>query len=50
MLQGIITAILLLAFLGGVVWLFVLRKRSDFDAAAHLPLESDGTPRQEETP
>jgi cytochrome c oxidase cbb3-type subunit 4 len=50
MMQGIITAILLLAFLAGVVWLFAIRKRADFDAAARLPLESDSAPREDTSP
>ncbi len=43
MLSGIVTALLLLAFLLGTFWLFVLRRASDFDRIARLPLE-DHTP------
>ncbi len=39
MLSGIVTAILLTAFLGGAYWLFGMHRASDFDAAAQLPLE-----------
>ncbi len=41
MMQGIITAILLLAFFIGVIWLFVIKRKRDFDAAARLPLEDN---------
>ncbi|GIX39479.1 MAG: hypothetical protein KatS3mg128_0528 [Silanimonas sp.] len=41
MLAGIVTATLLAAFLGGVFWLFVLRKPSDFERMARQPLEDN---------
>jgi cytochrome c oxidase cbb3-type subunit IV len=39
MLSGIITVILLVAFLGGAVWVFSPRRTPEFDAAARIPLE-----------
>ena len=39
MLSGIITSILLVLFLAGWAWAWSPRRRADFDAAAHLPLE-----------
>lgn len=50
MMQGIVTGILLVSFLGGVVWLYVFKRPRDFDAAAHLPLEPDAAPHKEPTP
>ena len=37
--SGIITAILLVAFLGGIAWAWSGRRKHDFDEAARLPLE-----------
>lgn len=39
--RGLITLALMVAFIGLVVWLFLFRKRDDFDAAARIPLEDD---------
>ena len=41
MITGILTAILLVMYLGIVVWAYSGRRRSDFAAAAQLPL-ADG--------
>lgn len=41
MLAGIVTAILLTAFLGGAIWLFGVRRSSDFDRVSRIPLEDD---------
>ncbi|NNF66198.1 MAG: cbb3-type cytochrome c oxidase subunit 3 [Gammaproteobacteria bacterium] len=38
-LRGMITLALLGAFAWLVIWLFVIRKPRDFDAAARIPLE-----------
>ncbi|MCE2943976.1 MAG: cbb3-type cytochrome oxidase subunit 3 [Lysobacteraceae bacterium] len=45
MVSGIVTAILLLAFLGGTYWLFGTRRAADFDRIARSPLED--TPPEE---
>ncbi|MBS3958700.1 MAG: CcoQ/FixQ family Cbb3-type cytochrome c oxidase assembly chaperone [Xanthomonadaceae bacterium] len=45
MVSGIVTALLLLAFVLGIFWLFVLRRASDFDRIARSPLE-DNTPEE----
>lgn len=37
--RGVITVVLLIAFIALVVWLFVLRSRKDFDSAANIPLD-----------
>lgn len=39
MIQGIITGILLVAFLAGTAWVFSSRRRDAFDAAARIPLD-----------
>lgn len=41
MIIGVLTAILLVMYLGIVVWAYSGRRRSDFAAAAQLPL-TDG--------
>ena len=38
MILGIITAVLLVMYLGIVVWAYSGRRRADFAAAAQLPL------------
>jgi cytochrome c oxidase cbb3-type subunit IV len=44
--NGIVTAVLLVAFIGGSIWAFSAKRNPDFDAAARLPLEDD-TPGKE---
>ena len=46
MIAGIVTLLLLLAFLGGVAWAWSAKRKPQFDAAARLPLEdqSENTP------
>ena len=39
--RGILTAIILLAFVGIWVWAWSSRRKADFDASAALPLEED---------
>ena len=41
--RGLITLALLIAFVTLVVWLFVVRRRKDFDAAARIPLQDEPT-------
>jgi cytochrome c oxidase cbb3-type subunit 4 len=40
-LSGLVTAIMLLAFLGVVAWAYSARRREAFDQAALLPLRPD---------
>ncbi len=40
-LNGLVTLVLLIAFIGGVIWLYSDRNRSALDAASRLPLEDD---------
>lgn len=40
-INGIITAVLLVAFVGGSIWAFSAKRKKDFDAASRLPLEDD---------
>ena len=52
MVSGIVTAILLACFLGGTAWAYSSKRKSEFEAAARLPLEDDLPPgeRTEDTP
>jgi cytochrome c oxidase cbb3-type subunit IV len=40
--SGVVTAILLVAFLAIVAWAYSKKRKKDFDAAAKLPLVRDG--------
>jgi cytochrome c oxidase cbb3-type subunit 4 len=40
-LSGVVTAVLLLAFIGIVLWAWSGRRRATYEAAARLPLEED---------
>ena len=51
---GIVTLLSLLGFLAIVVWVFVIKRKADFDEQANLPLEdvdkdSESTQRHAET-
>jgi cytochrome c oxidase cbb3-type subunit 4 len=39
--SGVMTGILILVFIGIVLWAWSSRRRQDFEEAAHLPLEDD---------
>ena len=41
MVSGVITAALMLLFIGGWIWAWSPRRKSEFDAAARLPLGED---------
>jgi len=41
LIRGILTAVILFAFVGIWVWAWSSRRKSDFDASAALPLEED---------
>lgn len=41
MISGIVTAVLLVLFIGGWIWAWSPARRSEFDDAARLPLEDD---------
>ena len=42
--RGVITAVLMLLFIGLVLWAYSRRRQEDFDAAARLPLADDRAP------
>lgn len=52
MSNGIVTAILLAAFIGGAFWLFAVRRAADFDRLARIPLDEpqNAAPNAEEAP
>ena len=39
--RGLLTAVLLFAFIGLCIWAWSSRRKAEFDAAAALPLEED---------
>jgi len=41
MVSGIITAVLMLLFIGGSIWVWRPERKPEFDAAASLPLAED---------
>ncbi len=41
MSSGIITTFALLAFIAIVIWVFIIKRKEDFDEQAHMPLEED---------
>ena len=43
---GIVTLLSLLGFLAIVVWVFIIKRREDFDEQAHLPLEDSDDKRK----
>ena len=40
--RGLLTVVLMLLFIGLVLWAFSRRRKEDFDRAARLPLDEDG--------
>ena len=47
MISGILTAILLLTFIGIWAWAWSRRRQPDFNEAANQPLEESHAPKQE---
>jgi len=43
-MRGLITAALIILFLGLWAWSWSRKRRKDFDAAAQLPLDDDSRP------
>ncbi|WP_082132171.1 cbb3-type cytochrome c oxidase subunit 3 [Luteimonas sp. FCS-9] len=41
MISGIVTAILLVCFIGGWIWAWSPKRKNEFEAAAQLPLDDD---------
>lgn len=44
--RGVITAVLLILFIALWAWAWSRKRKKDFDEAARLPLDDDGTPPQ----
>lgn len=44
MIQGIITSILLVLFVGATIWLWSSKRKPSLDAAARLPLDDEAAP------
>lgn len=43
-ISGIITAVLIIVFIGIVFWAYSRKRRKDFEEAARLPLEDEDHP------
>lgn len=41
MVSGIVTAVLMLLFIGGSIWVWRPERKAEFDAAARMPLADD---------
>jgi cytochrome c oxidase cbb3-type subunit 4 len=46
-LSGVVTALMMLAFIAVTLWAYSGRRRDTFDAAARLPLEEDESKRDD---
>jgi cytochrome c oxidase cbb3-type subunit 4 len=40
--RGLLTLVLMIAFVGVVIWAWSSKRKKDFEEAARLPLEDDG--------
>ncbi len=47
MSSGVITIVALLAFIAIVIWVFVIKRKEDFDEQAQLPLEDEERQRKD---
>jgi cytochrome c oxidase cbb3-type subunit 4 len=45
-IRGLLTLVLMLAFIGLVVWAYSRRRKADFDEAAQMPLRDDPPPNK----
>ncbi|CAN5167651.1 hypothetical protein BH11PSE14_BH11PSE14_11270 [soil metagenome] len=48
MISGIVTAILLAAFIGGTAWAYSSKRRAEFEVAARMPLDDLPLPAETE--
>jgi len=46
MVSGIVTTVLLVLFVAGWVWAWSPKRKSEFDAAARMPLDEDREKQQ----
>ena len=47
--SGLMTAVLLLLFIGIIAWAYSSRRRKDFDEASRLPLDGEPGPFDDES-
>jgi cytochrome c oxidase cbb3-type subunit 4 len=47
MSSGLITAFAMIAFVAIVIWVFVVKRKEDFDEQANLPLDEEDRKRQD---
>jgi cytochrome c oxidase cbb3-type subunit 4 len=45
--RGLLTLVLMIAFVGVVIWAWSGKRKADFEEAARLPLEDDGPDARE---
>ena len=43
-ISGVVTAFLIVTFIGGWIWAWSAKRKPEFDAAARLPLEDEAAP------
>ena len=43
-ISGVVTAVLIVIFIGGWIWAWSAKRKPDFDAAARLPLDDEALP------
>jgi cbb3-type cytochrome oxidase subunit 3 len=48
MTSGVVTAIAMLCFVAIVVWVFIIKRKDDFDEQANLPLDEEDRKKGEE--
>ncbi|RFF30231.1 cbb3-type cytochrome oxidase subunit 3 [Wenzhouxiangella sediminis] len=47
MSSGLVTAFAMIAFVAIVIWVFVVKRKEDFDEQANLPLDEENRRRQD---
>ncbi len=47
MSSGLVTAFAMIAFVAIVIWVFVVKRKEDFDEQANLPLDEEDRRRQD---
>jgi len=47
--RGLYTVLMLLIFIGICVWAYSSRRKTDFEEAAHLPLDEDDVLNQDQS-
>ncbi len=48
--RGLLTLVLMLAFVGVVIWAWSSKRKKDFEEASRLPLDENGPPSNKNGP